>query len=163
MGIEYDDGTWSSFYRHLIALGHLKMIMDGRSQIKLTNSAVEILEGNKEVYLRADYKKIIKKTSLLSKKGTLKKKTKSTKNIEYRSSDGTNLTLFENLKIFRTNLAKKRRTKSFKIFPNKTLMEMVENNPTELFELEELYGVGPKKLKKYGKIFLETLAQLREE
>ena len=165
-GVGYDEALWYSIYRQLIAQGHLKMIMDGCSEIKLTRRAIDVLEGNEEVWLRADYKKTISKVSSSAKKRTTtaRKTKKTAKNTsEYKAFDGTDQTLFENLKIFRTNLAKKRRTKSFKIFPDKTLMEMVEHHPTELYELEDIYGVGPKKLKKYGKIFLNAMAELRNE
>ena len=38
---------------------------------------------------------------------------------------------------------------------------LTQEKATALFtELEELYGVGPKRLKKYGKIFLEALEEL---
>ena len=160
-GTKFNESLWYSVYRQLIAKGHLKMIMDGKSELKLTIKAINVIEKKEKVWLRADYKK----ESIKVKTQSIKKKTKKqTKKVikKYISSDGSNQTLFENLKIFRTNLAKKRRTKSYKIFPDKTLMEMVEHSPTSLYELEELYGVGPKKLKKYGKIFLEALVDLNK-
>ncbi len=161
-GADYNESLWYSIYRQLIALGHLKMVMDGHSELKMTRKAIDVLEGREKVLLRADYKK----TTLApkTKKPVARRKTKKrvAKSFKFKASDGTDTTLFENLKLFRTDLAKKRRTKSFKIFPDRTLMEMVEKNPTELYELEDIYGVGPKKLKKYGKIFINVLAELRQ-
>jgi ATP-dependent DNA helicase RecQ len=99
----------------------------------------------------------------LIKKKVAKKKTrkKSTAVIakEFIAGDGTNETLFENLKIFRTNLAKQKRTKSYKIFPDKTLWEMAQQRPEKLSDLEDIFGVGPKKLKKFGKIFIEAIEE----
>ena len=160
-GHEYDEALWYSIYRQLIAHGHLKMIMDGRSELKLTQQAIDVLEDRAEVCLRADYKKSVSKPAEAKPKTTRKKKTRK-KSVakDYKPVDGSDKTLYENLKIFRNNLAKKRRTQSFKIFPDRTLQEMVENKPTELYELEELYGVGPKKLKRFGKLFLEALDEL---
>ncbi len=160
---EGDQALWFSVYRQLIAQGHLKMLMDGKSELKLTFRAIKVLEGKEEVFLRADYKKTLEKISPLTKKKVGKKKTKkrspATISKEYKNADGTELTLFENLKIFRTNLAKTKRTKSYKIFPDKTLLEMAQIKPKDLSELESLFGVGPKKLKKFGKIFIEAILE----
>jgi ATP-dependent DNA helicase RecQ len=160
---EGDQSLWFSVYRQLIAQGHLKMLMDGKSELKLTRRAINVLEGKEEVFLRADYKKTIEKLSTPSKKKVVRKKTKkkSTSSIskEFKTADGTELTLFENLKIFRTNLAKTKRTKSYKIFPDKTLLEMAQTKPKDLSEFEGLFGVGPKKLKKFGKIFIEAISE----
>lgn len=162
---EGDQALWFSVYRQLIAQGHLKMLMDGKSELKLTRRAIQVLEGKEEVFLRADYKKTIEKTSTLLKKKVVRKKAKkkSTTAIskEFKSPDGTEQTLFENLKIFRTNLAKAKRTKSYKIFPDKTLLEMAQTKPKDLTELESLFGVGPKKLKKFGKIFIEAISEFQ--
>ena len=164
-GFDQEEAIWYSVFRQLIALGHLKMVMDGKSQLKLTRNAIEVLEGRSEVWLRADYKKTVGQKSAPMKrviKSTTSKKAKkkSSGPKEYKAFDGTDNTLLENLKIFRTNLAKQRRTQVFKIFPDKTLMEMVERRPTELHELEDIYGVGPKKLKRYGKLFIDAISEL---
>jgi ATP-dependent DNA helicase RecQ len=154
-----DQSLWFSVYRQLIAQGHLKMLMDGKSELKLTRRAIKVIERKEEVFLRADYKKTIEINSSLSKKKKTKKKITTRVLKEFKSSDGTNQTLFENLKIFRTNLAKTKRTKSYKIFPDKTLYEMAQTKPKDLIEFKSLFGVGPKKLKKFGKIFIEAISE----
>ena len=160
---EGDQNLWYSVYRQLIAQGHLKMLMDGKSELKLTRRAILVLEGKEEVFLRADYKKSVVKVSAPKIKKVVKKKTKKTSAVsvskEFIAADGSDQTLFENLKIFRTNLAKKKRTKSYKIFPDKTLWEMAQKKPNQLSDLEEIFGVGPKKLKKFGKIFIEAILE----
>ena len=153
-----EQALWFSIYRQLIAQGHLKMLMDGKSELKLTRRAIKVLEGSEEVFLRADYKKTLEKVSPLIKKKTKKKSTTAISK-EFKTADGTEQTLFANLKTFRTNLAKTKRTKSYKIFPDKTLLEMAQTKPKNLSELESLFGVGPKKLKKFGKIFIEAILE----
>ncbi|WP_368667185.1 HRDC domain-containing protein, partial [Halobacteriovorax sp. DA5] len=51
--------------------------------------------------------------------------------------------MYENLKVLRSKLAKQKRTQAFKIFPDKTLMEMAAQRPQTLDDLESIYGVGP--------------------
>lgn len=160
-GKDYDEALWYSVFRQLIALGHLKMLMDGKSEIKLTKKAIQVLEDQEIVLLRADYKKStsapkeVKPTKKVRRKSSTKKK-----KVEFSPSDGSDKTLFNNLKVFRSDLAKKRRTKSFKIFPDQTLWEMAQQRPTSLDQLESIYGVGPKRLKKFGKIFLKAIDEL---
>ena len=160
---EGEQSLWFSVYRQLIAQGHLKMLMDGKSELKLTRRAIKVLDGREEVFLRTDYKKTLDKIHpLIKNKVVKKKKTKKSSTViskEFKTADGTELTLFENLKIFRTNLAKTKRTKSYKIFPDKTLLEMAQTKPKDLSELESIFGVGPKKLKKFGKIFIEAILE----
>lgn len=153
------EDLWYSVYRQLIAQGYLKMLMDGRSELKLTARAIEVINGTNRVMLRADYKKsFVPKGPKAEPKKRAARKARVKK--EFVPSDGSSDTLFKNLKIFRANLAKQKRTKAFKIFPDKTLLELAEKKPTELYEMEEIYGVGPKKLKKYGQVFLDALAEL---
>ncbi|MCK5883730.1 MAG: DNA helicase RecQ [Bacteriovoracaceae bacterium] len=161
-GLDHPEATWYSVYRQLVALGHLKMIMDGKSELKLTRSAIKVIEGDTDVFLRTDTKKTVSKSpASTNRKASKKNATKrTTKKVEYKSVDGSNNTLFENLKVFRKDLAKKKRTQVFKIFPDKTLLEMAERRPTELYHLEEIYGVGPKKLKRFGKIFIDAINEL---
>ena len=164
-GQNQDPALWHSVYRQLIATGHLKMVMDGKSELKLTRDAINVIEGNEEVWLRADYKKTVSGGSASSKKKvaiTKRKKTKAIKKkVEAPISDNTSTQmLFEHLKLLRGKLAKIHRTKSFRVFPNQTLMEMATQRPRDLSDLEELYGVGPKKLKKYGQVFLNAIEDL---
>ena len=160
---EGEQSLWFSVYRQLIAQGHLKMLMDGKSELKLTRKAITVLEGKEEVFLRADYKKTVEKKSSVVKKKITKKKVRKKSTVviskEFKKADGTEQTLFENLKVFRTNLAKTKRTKSYKIFPDKTLLEMAQTKPKDLRELENIFGVGPKKLKKFGKIFIDAILE----
>lgn len=164
-GADYDEALWHSVYRQLIALGYLKMIMDGKSELKLTEKSLKVLEGDEVVLLRADYKKTVSKNTEPKKKAAKKKTTKKKavkKVLQYKTFDGTDRTLFENLKIFRSDLAKKKRTKSYKIFHDQTLWQMAQRRPKELHELEDIHGIGPKKLKKFGNIFLKALEELSE-
>ena len=122
-------------------------------------SKIAILPPN----LKEEALSFINNLLMKEKKKVAKKKTKRTSaavtSKDFIKADGTDQTLFENLKIFRTNLAKAKRTKSFKIFPDKTLWEMAQKKPNQLSELEGIFGVGPKKLKKFGKIFIEAISE----
>ncbi len=162
-GKEFDHSYWYSVFRQLFAGGYITLTADHSFEIKLTKRAIELLEQRENLYIRKDYykkspaalKKQLKKTTPTKKK--VKKRPAAP---QYKTTDGSDLTLFENLKIFRTKIAKKNRTKSFKIFPDQSLMEMSKNRPKSLEEFSTIYGVGPKRLKKFGKIFIEAIEEL---
>ena len=161
-GINTDPSTWFSLYRQLVACGVLKTQMNGNSKLELTAKALPILNGSEKFFLKSDRKKVLLKAQtkknkiVVPKKPITKKPNLSTGFGQGNQSD----VLFNNLKDFRRELARKKRTKAFKIFPDRTLWEMSQAMPRDLDELESIYGVGPKKIKKYGKIFLDALQEL---
>lgn len=157
---------WRVIYRQLIAGGILKMKMDGSAKMELTEKALRVIKGEEEVWLRNDIK--VNRAIVSSKKKSKVKKVKKTRSIQKADkkvlsfSDKGEEEIFEYLKNFRRELARARRTKPYRIFPDKTLQEIASIRPTELIELENIYGVGPKKLKRFGKIFLKALNDIKE-
>ncbi|MBD66256.1 MAG: DNA helicase RecQ [Halobacteriovoraceae bacterium] len=161
-GSEIVEDKWRAIYRQLIAGGRLKMRMDGTSKIELTAKALPVIRGEEEVWLIEDIKVNRSKKAAVNKTKTRKKKTrtKSKTKAVPSFSDKSEEELFLYLKNFRRELARSRRTKPYRIFPDKTLIELAHIRPTELSEIEEIYGVGPKKLKRYGEIFLKALRDI---
>jgi len=70
--------------------------------------------------------------------------------------------LLTRLKHLRTDLAKKRRTKPYRIFQNRTLEDLVEARPSSREALLEVYGLGPSKVSRYGDQLLEVIRQAGE-
>jgi ATP-dependent DNA helicase RecQ len=65
--------------------------------------------------------------------------------------------LFDVLRELRLRLARERGIPAYLVFSDATLLEMAERRPATLGELGSVSGVGPKKLRVYGRAFLETL------
>ena len=164
IGSHIDEHTWKTIYRQLVASGMLKMKMDGTSKIELTPKALPVIKGEEEVYLRADISKPTPKKKAAPKPKKVKKarrvkrekKVYEEKKYDFQNSDIE--ALFNYLKTIRRDIAKTKRTKPYRIFHDQTLKEMAEQRPSNLAEMEDLYGVGPKKLKSFGKIFLDALS-----
>lgn len=165
-GGELPREMWFSIFRQIIAGGILRAQMDGTGKVLLTEVALSVLSGERRV--------LIKKTTAISKieskvevtpraKKAVPKKKKKTESKSKAVIVPLNLSvdqhLFMRLKEYRNELAKKKRTKAFKIFPDRTLQEMSIHRPDNLIDLEKLFGVGPKKVKKYGTLFLREIAQ----
>lgn len=157
-GNNLSNDLWFSIYRQLIASGILKMKMDGSSKLELTEKALPLLRGKKEFFIRTQTQNAISSSKEISKKKPTVKRNAKRKPKTIVSAD--NSSLFESLKVFRKELARARRTKPYRIFPDKTLQELADLRPTNLAEMEDIYGIGPKKLKRYGQIFINAISDL---
>ena len=142
-------------YRELVIQGFINSSNENVSIHKLTKKSIQLI--NQETKLYIVEKKEISKKKIVKKTKRTKVKQKKEK---YLTNDKSDETLFKNLKIFRTNLAKSKRTKAFKICPDKTLYELAKEKPQTLEQLEGIYGIGPKKLKRFGNIFLNAVEEL---
>jgi ATP-dependent DNA helicase RecQ len=66
--------------------------------------------------------------------------------------------LFDRLKALRKQLADERGVPAYIIFNDRTLRAMCEERPATAADLRRIPGVGPKKLERYGGLFLEAIA-----
>ncbi len=65
--------------------------------------------------------------------------------------------LLAELKAWRLQEARKRRTPAFRIMTDRTLEALVRAQPSDSDELLEVRGIGPKLAEKYGKVLLKIL------
>jgi len=72
-------------------------------------------------------------------------------------------TLFSLLKDLRKELARKESLPPFVIFQDPSLEDMAIQYPVNMDELQRITGVGAGKAQKYGKLFLELIANYVEE
>jgi ATP-dependent DNA helicase RecQ len=72
-------------------------------------------------------------------------------------STATDSDLFGRLKALRRELAARQGVPAYVVFSDATLLEMAAQRPTSAPQLLRVPGVGPKKLERYGKAFLELL------
>lgn len=63
------------------------------------------------------------------------------------------------LRALRARLAKDDEVPAYVVFPDRTLREMARARPASLGELGRLHGVGPSRLERFGRVFLEALAE----
>ena len=67
------------------------------------------------------------------------------------------LNLFEELKSWRKKISDEIQKPIFLVFPNKVIEEIVITRPKSLEELSLVKGLGPVKLKKYGRTILDMV------
>jgi len=67
------------------------------------------------------------------------------------------IALLDALKAVRSRLAKEDGVPAYVIFPDRSLREMARARPRSRSDLEQVHGVGPLRLEKFGAAFLEVL------
>ena len=87
------------------------------------------------------------------------KKPRRTSPAEQESWGEVDEVLFDWLRNTRRRIAKERKVPGHIIAPDVSLRDMARKKPSTTQELLEIEGMGVKKVDKYGKLFLETIAE----
>ena len=139
IGKEHGRNEWQHIGRELVRLGYCQLTTDKFTIIELTAKGLEILRSRAPV--------------TLTRPSTLPDKPKSTP----RGNIACDESLFERLREFRRLLADERDVPAYVIFSDVTLRLMARNYPVTEQEFSQLSGVGEKKLREFGEIFMERI------
>ena len=126
----------------LTAQGYLVVEAQHQS-LRDTEKAREILFGGQKVEIRVRFTE-------------QPKEKKSSRKESAQSSD-----LFEQLRILRAQIAKQRGIAAYMVFSDATLHDMARKKPKTDSEMLDVKGVGEFKLKRYGKAFLQKIAEFK--
>lgn len=148
IGNDMSQDHWKSVYRQLLAYGMVSVDMDRFNALTLNDRSWPVLRGEQEVRFRTD--------PVLPKKTKKKKKPKSVVAEEILSNWEAEA-LFETLRDLRLSVAEEQSVPPYAIFPDKTLLEMVQYRPQDRNSLGCISGVGELKLQRFGEVFLMAL------
>ncbi len=146
VGAERSKEEWRSLIRQLVATGFLRLDIAGYGGLSITPKGNELLRGRGEFQFRKDR---LPQKSRKTREIAPKKKT------DFASDDDAQL--LEALRSLRLNLAQERSVPAYVIFPDRSLVDMVERRPSTPEEFSEISGVGAVKLGKFGAAFLEVI------
>lgn len=76
--------------------------------------------------------------------------------------DETHAPLFQALRTLRGEIARKEQVPAYVIFPDRALAEMAVRRPRSIAALEDVHGVGPARLEKYGERFVALIRDMPE-
>ncbi|MFQ5354436.1 MAG: RQC domain-containing protein, partial [Thermodesulfobacteriota bacterium] len=149
-GKELGKKEWRSVIRQLVARNFLRVDREGYGSIKLTREAEAVLKGEHRVELRKEKK--------------VKKKSKKTPSLRGRDNaekiiSAEDRKLWDALRQRRRELAQEQGVPPYVIFHDITFMEMIERRPRNMDELSLISGVGEKKLRLYGEVFLSLISK----
>ncbi len=138
---EYSKETVKELIAFLIAEGYILMTEDQYPVLRLTPKVVDILKGNKRVYI---------KRAIGTQKPTAQ-------------DAALDKDLFNKLKELRRGLAERHRVPPFVIFSDATLKAMAAGLPATEEEMLKMPGVGSFKLEKYGEFFIQVIQEYMRE
>ncbi len=142
IGQELSNKQWRSVFRHLLAKGYIVSDASIHGGIRLQETCRPLLRGESPFPIRID-----RKVSAKSAKAI---------NVVVAPEHAE---LWQSLREQRMALAQQQNVPPYVIFSDATLQAMIQRQPTNLYEMSQVQGVGVKKLESYGDIFLTILLQ----
>ncbi len=149
IGSETSEAEWRAILRQVIALGLVVVDHDAYGSLKLTAEARPVLRGERAVQLRQYQKPAKKKRDAAKPKG-------------YAESalSPVEQAIFEKLRWWRVETARKHNVPAYVIFHDATMREIAKAQPASLDDLRSISGVGEKKLDTYGEEIISLIAAM---
>jgi ATP-dependent DNA helicase RecQ len=129
----------------LIAQGVLLQVGDEYPLLRLNDASWEVMRGQRQVRLV----QLVRR-----KKGEKPEKAR----VETISWEGVDRELFEAFRRLRRDLARDRQVSAFIIFEDRVLRELARVRPSTLERMRLVPGVGDKRLRDFGALFLTLIA-----
>jgi ATP-dependent DNA helicase RecQ len=139
IGKEHSRPEWAAIGRELIRLGFLRQTAEKFSVLEITNEGRAALKERKKITLT---------------KPAVAPETK-THHVGEITCDEV---LFERLRELRKKLADERDVPAYIIFSDVALRQMARNYPESENDFARISGVGEKKLREFGEVFLNEIA-----
>ncbi|HEX4504171.1 MAG TPA: DNA helicase RecQ [Alphaproteobacteria bacterium] len=150
VGKDIDRKEWSSIFRQLVAMGVLEVDHNAYGGLRATEAARPILRGEQPVRLRRD--------KSASMKRALKAAVKAKGSEATTSLPTEDAKMFEALRAERARLAREQGVPPYVIFHDTTLIALAGRRPRTMGELNDIPGMGQKKMERYGPAVLAVLA-----
>ncbi|WP_272859077.1 DNA helicase RecQ [Paracoccus stylophorae] len=141
VGRDHSRPQWQAIFRQMMGLDLCRPDPERHGALFLTETAHPILRGEDSVTLRHD-------TALRAKGG----------NVVRTQVAEEDEPLLSALKAKRRALAEAARVPAYVIFPDRTLIQMAQDRPSDLDQMAQVNGVGAKKLESFGLEFLSVIA-----
>ena len=139
IGKEHNRPEWAAIGRELIRLGFLRQTTEKFSVLEITNAGRAALKERKKITLT---------------KPAVAPELK----VHHIGEIACDETLFERLRELRKKLADERDVPAYIIFSDVALRQMARNYPENKNDFARISGVGEKKLREFGEVFLNEIA-----
>jgi ATP-dependent DNA helicase RecQ len=149
IGSDIGEAEWRAILRQAIALGLVVVDHDAYGSLKLTDAARPVLRGERTVQLRQYQKPARKKRESARPKGFVES-----------DLSAAEQAIFEKLRWWRVETARKHNVPAYVIFHDATMREIAKSRPASLDELRNVSGVGEKKLETYGEEIVALIAEI---
>jgi ATP-dependent DNA helicase RecQ len=148
IGADTSQAEWTSLIRQLIHRGYLTQDIGNWSVLGLGGRARPLLRGEECLTLaRPRIRHAAAKQA--------RRKTRA----DAAPLEGADAVLFESMRTLRRRLAAEQNVPPYVVFSDATLLEMCRRRPRDEAELTDINGVGAVKLSRYGRDFLDAIAE----
>jgi ATP-dependent DNA helicase RecQ len=145
IGGDLSKPEWQNIFRQLVSQNLLMVDVNEHNGIKITEKGFLFLKEKDTISFRK-----------LTEKQKAKKSRRAKKAVVELDND-VDQDLYENLRVIRQQIAKKRRLPAYVIFHDKTLIELAKSKPQNLDEMLDITGIGESKLRKFGQELLDVI------
>jgi ATP-dependent DNA helicase RecQ len=147
IGSDLDEKHWRMVFRQLVAHDFVCVDHERYNALLLTEAARPLLRGEANLLVRLPSERLHR----------LKRQRKSAAR-PHDIPGGVPTTLFESLRVWRTDTALARNVPAYVIFHDATLRDIAINRPARLEDLRQITGIGERKLEAYGEEILKIVA-----
>jgi ATP-dependent DNA helicase RecQ len=147
-GADKDEKFWNAVIKQALIRKMLIKDIDNYGLLKISQEGIEFIENPYSIMLAQDHDFENEDDEAFSSGHKI---------------STTDQTLFNMLKDLRKDISKKENLPPFIIFQDPSLEDMAIQYPIKVEELQQITGVGAGKAQKYGKPFLDFIAQYVEE
>ncbi len=149
VGAELDRRRWLSVFRQLAAQGLVTPDLAGHGGLSLAPAATEILRGARPVHFRLDP----------PDQGRERGRSRAAKSLSPAGDlDPAARDLWEALRAWRLEEARRQELPPYVIFHDTTLIEVARRRPAALAALADIPGIGRSKLDRYGAAVIAVVA-----
>ena len=141
VGRDCDRNRWLGIFRQMLGQDLVRADNSRLGALRITELAHPVLRGERRIMQRHDHAGP-KKTAKMPKA-----------QVSERNAD-----LLFKLKMKRRELAEASSIPAYVVFSDRTLIEMAEHRPVSTDQMRRIHGVGEMKLSKYGRVFLDVIA-----
>lgn len=148
IGQDLSKDQWMSVFRQLFAAGAIDQPIDGHGEWVITPTGKDILFGKAGIELRPPQER------------------RSARIAKGRPSDAAQVLesqsdrdLYAALRTLRGTFARESGKPAYTVFSDRTLIEMALTRPSSPEEMAQVFGVGARKLERYGEAFLDAIAR----
>jgi ATP-dependent DNA helicase RecQ len=144
IGRDLDRAAWRSIVRQLVALGLVRVDVEGHGGLSLTAEARPVLRGERPLQLRRDPQ---------SRRSPRPEAVPTAAGPDARAQ-----ALFQRLRAWRLSEARRQQVPPYVIFHDATLLALARVRPATRGALAAIPGIGTSKLDRYGEAVLAVIA-----
>ena len=156
---------WHDYLLQMLQLGYIEIAYNENNHLKITESGNEVLFGKKTAELaiavkteaKEDAKPRSSRTSF-GRAAFSRTSAGNTHSTYTRSSDSNeDNSLFEALRKVRRQIAEENNWPAYVVLSDRTLKDLASKAPISINELQDVFGFGEMKIRKFGQQFVDAI------